>query len=164
MAIITNPYHQLDIGKNQQGVVLIVSLVFLVALTAVASALMLNTTSDMKMSGSSQTKVNAVQEVISSIDEVVSAQVQGNTNAFTSTQFPISMNGVVTSDNTTANITTVNANSLVVECPPSKLASDTSQFKCNLLRIQSTKLYGRANTSTVQVNAGIAQQLLNIGG
>jgi type IV pilus assembly protein PilX len=164
MAIINNQLNQFDIGKKQQGVVLIVSLVFLVALTAVASALMLNTTSDMKMSGSSQTKVNAVQEVISSIDQVVAAQIQGNTNAFTSSQFPISMDGVVTSSNTTANITTVNANSLVVECPPSKLASDTSQFKCNLLRIQSTKLYGRGNTSTVQVNAGIAQQLLNIGG
>lgn len=164
MAIINSQLDQFDIGKKQQGVVLIVSLVFLVALTAVASALMLNTTSDMKMSGSSQTKVNAVQEVISSIDQVIAAQVVGNTNSFTSSQFPISMNGVVTSPNTTANITTVNPNSLVVECPPSKLASDTSQFKCNLLRIQSTKLYGRGNTSNVQVNAGIAQQLLNIGG
>jgi type IV pilus assembly protein PilX len=164
MAIINNKLNQVGIGKNQQGVVLIVALVFLVALTAVASALMLNTTSDMKMSGSSQAKVNALQEVISSIDQVVSAQVQGNTNAFTSSQFPISMDGVVTSANTTANITTVNANSLVVECPPMKLASDTSQFKCNLLRVQATKLYGRSNTSTVQVNAGIAQQLLNIGG
>ena len=164
MAIIYNQLNQVYTGKKQQGVVLIVSLVFLVALTAVASALMLNTTSDMKMSGSSQTKVNAVQEVVSSVDEIIFAQKQGNVNVFTSSQFPISMNGVVTSPNTTANITTVNANSLVVECPPSKLASDTSQFKCNLLRIQSTKLYGRGNTSTVQVNAGIAQQLLNIGG
>jgi len=164
MAMTNNQLNRVDIGKNQQGVVLIVSLVFLVALTAVASALMLNTTSDMKMSGSSQAKVNAVQEVISSIDEIVAAQVQGGTNLFASSQFPIPMNGVVTPANTTANITTVNANSLVVECPPTKLASDTSQFKCNLLRVQSTKLYGRANTSTVQVNAGIAQQLLNIGG
>lgn len=164
MAIIKSKLNQVYIGEKQQGVVLIVSLVFLVALTALASALMLNTTSDMKMSGSSQTKVNAVQEVISSIDQIVAAQVQGNVNSFTSSQFPISMNGVVTSPNTTANIITVNANSLVVECPATKLASDTSQFKCNLLRVQSTKLYGRANTSSVQVNAGIAQQLLNIGG
>lgn len=164
MAIIDNQLNQIDRGKNQQGVVLIVSLVFLVALTAVASALMLNTTSDMKMAGSSQAKVNAMQEVISSIDQVVFAQIQGNNNAFTSSQFPIPMNAVVTSPNTTANITTVNAGSLAVECPHKKLASDTSQFKCNLLRVQATKLYGRNNTSNVQVNAGVAQQLLNIGG
>lgn len=155
---------QVHLAKKQQGVVLIVSLVFLIALTAVASALMLNTTSDMKMAGSSQAKVNAVQEVISSIDQVVYAQTQGNTNAFTAAVYPILMNDVVTSENTTATITTANANSLVVECPHQKLASDTSQFKCNLLRIQATKLYGRSNTSNVQVNAGIAQQLLNIGG
>ncbi|PCI52585.1 MAG: hypothetical protein COB45_12330 [Gammaproteobacteria bacterium] len=158
MAIINSQLNQVDIGKKQQGVVLIVSLVFLVALTAVASALMLNTTSDMKMSGSSQTKVNAVQEAISSIDQVISAQVQGNTNLFTTSQFPISMNGVVTSPNTTANITTVNATSLLVGCPHSKLGFD-ADYDCNLLRIQSTKLYGRANTSSVQVNAGIAQRL-----
>ena len=45
--------------KNQQGVVLIVSLVFLVALTAVAAALMQNTTTDMKMAGASEEKVSA---------------------------------------------------------------------------------------------------------
>lgn len=160
MAIINNPLSLIDIGKKQQGVVLIVSLVFLVALTAVASALMLNTTSDMKMSGSSQTKVNAVQEVISSIDQVVAAQVQGNINSFTLSQFPISMDSVVTSPNTTANITTASANSIAVECPRMKLTWDNEGSDCNLLRIQSTKLYGRANTSTVQVNAGIAQLII----
>ncbi|MFT7008970.1 MAG: type IV pilus assembly protein PilX [Colwellia sp.] len=158
MAIINSQLNQFDIGKSQQGVVLIVSLVFLVALTAVASALMLNTTSDMKMSGSSQTKVNAVQEVISSIDQIISVQTQGNVNAFTLSQFPLSMNDVVTSPNTTANITAVNANSLLVGCAHSKLPFD-ADYNCNLLRIQATKLYGRANTSSVQVNAGIAQLL-----
>lgn len=149
---------------KQQGVVLIVSLVFLVALTAVASVMMLNTSSDMKMSGSSQQKVKAVQEAISSIDQIIFTQIEGATNAFTASIFPISMNAVVTSTNTTANINTINANSLVVDCPASRLASSTEVFKCNLLRVQANKLYGRSNTSSVQVNAGIAQQLLNIGG
>jgi len=159
MAVINNQLNQFGIGKKQQGVVLIVSLVFLVALTAVASALMLNTASDMKMSGSSQIKVNAAQEAISTIDEVVFAQIQGNNNAFTSSQFPINMNGVVTSPNTTANITAVNANNLVIDCPHKKLASDNDQIDCNMLNVQAIKLYGRDNTSNVQVNAGIAQQL-----
>lgn len=42
--------------NKQKGVVLIISLVFLVALTAVAAALMQNTTTDMKMSGASEEK------------------------------------------------------------------------------------------------------------
>jgi hypothetical protein len=65
--------------KKQQGVVLIVSLVFLIALTAVASALMLNSTSDLKMSGASEEKVVANQEVVSAIDELIFAQVNAPT-------------------------------------------------------------------------------------
>jgi len=164
MAVKDNKLNQIYINKKQQGVVLIVSLVFLVALTAVASALMLNTTSDMKMSGSSQIKVNAVQEAISTIDQVIFAQIQGNNNAFASSQFPLPMDGVVTSPNTTANITAVDSKNLVVDCPPSKLPSDNGEIKCNMLNVQAIKLYGRANTSNVQVNAGIAQRLLNTGG
>jgi len=151
--------HQL---KQQQGVVLIVALVFLIALTAVASALMLNTTSDMKMSGSSQIKVSSTQEAISSIDEVIFTQMEGGVNSFTLSQFPIAV--AVSPDDTTATITTLNTNSLVVDCPHSKSASSTAVFKCNVLRIRANKLYGRSNTSNVQVSAGIAQQLLNIGG
>ena len=60
---------------KQRGVVLVVSLVFLVALTAVAAALMQNSTTDMKMSGASEEKVVALQEVVSAVDEVIFNQV-----------------------------------------------------------------------------------------
>ena len=52
---------------SQKGVVLVVSLVFLVALTAVAAALMQNSTIDMKMSGASEEKTVALQEVVLSL-------------------------------------------------------------------------------------------------
>jgi len=65
--------------NKQRGVVLVVSLVFLIALTAVASALMLNTTADLKMSGASEEKVVANQEVVSAIDELIFAQVNAPT-------------------------------------------------------------------------------------
>ena len=61
--------------RNQTGVVLIVALVFLIALTAVAAALMQNSTTDMKMSGASEEKVVATQEAISASDEVIFRQV-----------------------------------------------------------------------------------------
>ena len=60
-----------NIKSKQQGVVLVISLVFLIALTAVAAALMLNTTTDMRMSGASQEKVIATQEAVSAIDEII---------------------------------------------------------------------------------------------
>jgi len=153
-----------NVKSKQKGVVLIVSLVFLVALTAVASVLMLNTSSDMKMSGASQEKVTATQEAISSIDQIIFTQIEGPTNAFGASVFPISMDAVVTSANTTADINMANANNLVVDCPSSNMAWGVEQANCNLLRLRVTKLYGRSETSNVQVNAGIAKLLINTGG
>ena len=79
--------------RKQKGVVLIVSLVFLIALTAVAAAMMQNTSTDMKMSGASQAKLIATQETLSEMDEIIYNQVRkvDGTNRFTSALplFPI---------------------------------------------------------------------------
>lgn len=68
--------------SEQYGVVLVVSLVFLVALTAVAAALMQNSTSDMKMSGATEDKSVALQEVISAVDEVIFNERNNAVNRF----------------------------------------------------------------------------------
>jgi len=73
-----NKRTNININK-QRGVVLVVSLVFLIALTAVASALMLNTTVDLKMSGASEEKVVANQEAVSAVDALIFAQVNAPT-------------------------------------------------------------------------------------
>ena len=152
--------------KAQQGVVLIVSLVFLIALTALAGALMQNTTTDIKMSGASQEKVAATQETISATDEVIYKQVKktdGN-NGFSSPAgvFPITV--TVADADTTAQITLANANHLEADCPHSSTASSIQVFKCNVLHIQVDRKYGRSMQNKVHVNAGVAQQLLNVGG
>jgi len=152
---------------NQRGVVLIVSLVFLIALTGVAAALMQNTTSDMKMSGASEDKVIATQEAISATDEVIFRQVNATNNAFASSlvKFPIAVTDTLVKTNkssdTTANIDIAN-NELALEpdCPHSRAASSAQVFTCNVLRVRVTRTYGRKNTNEVQVNSGVAQQLL----
>tara|TARA_R110001592_G_scaffold8867_2_gene47911 strand:+ start:7002 stop:7511 length:510 start_codon:yes stop_codon:yes gene_type:complete len=157
--LMSRPFHQ------QNGVVLIVSLVFLVALTAVASALMQNTTTDMKMSGASQEKVIATQEAVSAVDEVIFNQVRpGAVNTFAQAiiNFPVSnglLPGTKTAATASVNITN-NQFQLEADCPHSKLASSTQVFTCNVLRVQVNRQYGRNGTSTVDVNSGIAQQLL----
>jgi len=152
--------------RKQQGVVLIVSLVFLIALTAVAAALMQNTTTDMKMSGASQEKVVATQEAVSAIDEVIHNEVTqlSGTNGFASeiAKFPLTptVNRVI---NTSAKITLANPYNIQADCPHSRAASSVQVFKCNVLKVQVTRLYGRTNKSTVEVNSGVSQQLLNVG-
>lgn len=155
--------------KKQQGVVLIVALVFLIALTSVAAAIMQNTTTDMKMSGASEDKVIATQEAISSIDEVIYRQVNGGSgnNGFSSAivKFPLTLTDTLTKTNsgetTTASVDiTNNEFELEADCPHSTSASSTQIFTCNVLRVQVSRHYGRTKTNEIVVNSGVAQQLL----
>ncbi|WP_440874360.1 pilus assembly PilX family protein [Thalassotalea sp. PLHSN55] len=156
---------QLLLPKKQQGVVLIVSLVFLIALTGVAAALMQNTTTDMKMSGASEEKMVATQEAISAVDEVIFNQVApGATNTFAQpiVNFPVDA-GLLpgTKTSSTASVDIINNQyGLEADCPHSRLASSTQVFTCNVLSVQVNRNYGRKKNSTVNVNSGIAQQLL----
>jgi len=153
--------------NKQKGVVLVVSLVFLIALTAVAAALMQNTATDVKMSGASQEKVVATQEAISSTDEIIYNEVTkaNGTNRFASeiADFPLSPAPTVSADDTTVVVDIANPYNLETDCPHSKSASSVQVFKCNVLQLQVNRAYGRTNASTIQVNSGIAQQLLNVG-
>ena len=164
--------------NKQRGVVLIVALIFLIALTAVASALMLNTTTDMKMSGASEIKVVATQEAFGAMDEVFFRQVRpavGSSNDFI-LPIVVYQNGArrnVKADLVNANmhgdITSAsigvenNQYNLEVICPPvsSDEASSSGVAFCNILQVQINKRYGRNNTSVVQINAGVVQMLSN---
>ncbi|REL34767.1 pilus assembly PilX N-terminal domain-containing protein [Thalassotalea euphylliae] len=149
--------------KTQTGFVLITSIVFLVALTAVASVLMLNSSSDIKMSGASEEKLIAVQAAVSALDETVADQIRGNVNLFAGKDFPQPVN----------TITSVAVSSVVIDneldsneptdCPHTTLSSSNQLLKCNVVSIAVTNQYGRNNTSEVRANANIAQQLLNVG-
>ncbi len=153
---------------RQEGVVLIVSLVFLIALTAVAAALMQNTTSDMKMTGATNEKVVATQAAISAVDEVINNQV----NIQAINQFTQGLNVVVglgsaqllpadSSTNATANTSIINnPNFEEMPCPRAKVASSVGIIECNIFQLQTQRLYGRNNTSTIVVNTNISQQLL----
>jgi hypothetical protein len=126
----------------------------------------------MKMSGASEEKVIAVQQAVSAVDEIIFNQVSpGKTNEFAA--------AIVTFKDGKKTLTaemptlwdsnkfeppeldvTNNEYMLEAGCPHSKVASSTQVFSCNLLKVQVNRKYGRDKTSTVNVNSGIAQQLL----
>lgn len=155
-------------APKQQGVVLVVSLVFLVALTAVAAALMQNTTTDIKMAGASDEKVIATQEAISAIDETINNQVNvlatnlftkglNDAAAYTSNQ----LLPATTQTGATASASVI-GNPLFEElaCPRSAVANSVGIIECNYLQLQIRRLYGRNNTSTVVIDSDIVQQIL----
>lgn len=159
--------------ENQKGAVLLVSLVFLVALTAVTSALMQNSTVDMKMSGASEVKAIASQAAVSAIDEVIFNQVSpGQVNLFGRSvkgdNYPIGFqagdqNLLLPGTNTgaTANVTVANNRfQLDLPCSHRKEPSDIETYSCNKLRVQVNRAYGRENNSNIQVNSIISQDLI----
>ena len=95
----------IKLSNRQSGVVLIVALVFLVSLTAVASALMLGTSTDIKMSGASEEKVIAIQETISAVDETIADQLAGGGNLFVGQVNDLKINTV-----TSVNVTDIRVN------------------------------------------------------
>ena len=159
-----------SVFNSQKGVVLIVALVFLIALTAVAAALMQNSTTDMKMSGASEEKVVATQEAISASDEVIFRQVTAAGDnkfeaaivLFLNSDFRnVSDTLNITNTNTTAHINIANNEfGLEPDCPHSSRGNSVGEFSCNVLRVQVVRKYGRNNTNEVEVNTGITQLLL----
>lgn len=154
---------------QQQGVVLIVSLVFLIALTAVVAALLQNTTADVKMAGASEDKMLATQAAVSAIDEVIFNQITpGNDNVFakkiTDDNFPNDNQADLlpgTKSGATASVdVTNNLYKLEADCPHSRSASSVQIFACNVLQVQVNRNYGRENNAAIVANSGIAQQLL----
>ena len=162
------------VKSKQQGVVLIVALVFLIALTAVAAALMQNTTTDIKMSGATQEKSIATQETISEMDRVIYNEIRRvnvndagtpiNRFALPAESFvaPIVLT-VTIPDRTVGTLDIANEFNLETDCPPTRSGSSTDVFTCNVLRVIVNRTYGRNNNSNVQVNSGVAQQLFKKG-
>jgi Tfp pilus assembly protein PilX len=149
--------------NQQQGVVLVVSLVFLVALTAVAAALMQNSTTDIKMSGATEEKSVALQEVMSAADEVIFDELfAGNDSRFnrpiTGDNFPVNAADLLpnTVTNSTAQITVANTSKT---CPHSLNPSSDDKVSCNNFTVTTTRNYGRNNQNILRATSGIAQKI-----
>jgi hypothetical protein len=170
---ITNTYLPLmnkkhcSLGK-QQGVVLVVSLVFLVALTAVAAALMQNTTTDMKMSGATNEKVVATQAAISAVDEIIDNQVNIRAvNVFSQGLINFDGTGYTSAELLGTTKTEATASASVINnpffddlnCPRAIVGNSTGTIECNIIELRVQRPYGRENTSNVVVSAKIVQQL-----
>lgn len=154
-------------SNKQQGVVLIVALVFLVALTAVAGALMQNTTTDIKMAGATQEKAIVTQETISEMEHIIFNELREVNGPNQLAQiitgeitFP------VTNEPTLTQATGVNANQygFDVPCPRSNNATSEGTLMCSIKRLQVTRTYGRDNNHTIQVNSGVAQVIMTTTG
>jgi type IV pilus assembly protein PilX len=158
-------YHR----NKQQGVVLIVALVFLIALTSLAAGLMQNTTTDLKMAAASEAKVVAQQSALSTVEHVIFKQLTlPDENIFsqplTEDFFPNSnQKQLLTTTDKNVSVTIdidQSMSSMTTDCPHQYAASSVDLFICQRLTLKIIKKYGRNDKNYIEVNAGVIQQLV----
>ena len=122
--------------KHQSGIVLVVSLVFLIALMGIASMLMLNTVIDMKMAGANQDKVIALEAAMGELESVMLSDI-----SIAEVSNPVD----------------------VSDCPASKNGYSTNIVKCRVVKTSITKKYGKNSSNEIEVHASVSKQVLSLG-
>lgn len=142
--------------KQQKGVVLVVALIFLTALTSVAVLLVSNSTSFMTLAGASEERTIAIQEAVSGVDKAIALQADGN-DEFERKSYPEEGIAVAVGEMVdSAIVTRTTENNIPVPCSNSHLPSSDS--KCNVLTLTVTNTYGRRD-SVITVQSTIEQEL-----
>lgn len=146
--------------QQQQGFVLMVSLVMVVAITAIAVTLMNSSSLDTKMAvvteeremathhakgGNDQLFYNAVNRTINEQNYFAAFSASQQSAQFVSTHGAIST------------VTWASDNQVETDCPRSK--APTEGLQCNYLSTTTAKNFGPGEVNQINVVAGVAQQV-----
>ncbi|MCP4586522.1 MULTISPECIES: pilus assembly protein PilX [unclassified Pseudoalteromonas] len=155
------------LAKKQQGVVLIVALIMVVAVTGIAVTLMNSSSIDIKITNAVQEREVAENELFGNVQQVISAEAtKGGDSAFLMKAAEIPEGGFVIGrvGNTTNTMTNLNNGALDLPCP--RKYNFTSGVACNMIQVNSTITYGKKSTHVLTITTGVAQEMasLNTGG
>lgn len=148
---------------KQQGVVLIVALIMVVAVTGIAVTLMSSSSIDIKITNAAQEREAAENELIGTVQEVISNETSLNSNSrFFNHRVNVPDTGLDLGivNNTTNTMFNRNAGPLALKCP--RRFDSSEIYKCNMLEINSTVQYGTKSTHSLTIRSGVAQQMLDI--
>ncbi len=149
--------------NKQNGIVLIISLTFLIILTTLASRLMSNTIIDIKIVRATQEKSHAIEEAINIIDEIIAQQsIASNENRYfrqSKNNYPFSIN--TNNPNIQVNVSLASSQSYNVNCPHATFPSSIKNIKCHHFLIKVNSQYGRYNHQNIIVKAGLLQQVFD---
>ncbi|MBD55278.1 MAG: pilus assembly protein PilX [Pseudoalteromonadaceae bacterium] len=152
----------LSLQKNQQGIVLILALLMVVAVTGIAVTLMNSSSIDSKITVAVQEREVAENELSGNVQKVIASEVGKRGNS----RFLLSKNQITDSgleiariNASTHTIYSRNNGPLSLNCP--RRFDSTQSLKCNLIELSSVVDYGAKSRHSITINAGIAQQMLN---
>jgi type IV pilus assembly protein PilX len=148
--------------NTQKGVVLIVALIMLLAITGVAVALLVSSGVDNKMMSSAQEAELAINEAKGAHDEAYSREVNqvGGQNQF-ALDIPIGTSLIVkeTQPNTSGTISAYSAISTPTTCGPSATGY-SSAIACTYSRVITDTTYGEVG-QTIRIQSVVSQKVLN---
>lgn len=146
--------------QKRQGFVLMVSLVMVVAITAIAVSLMSASTLDTKMAVVTEEREMATHHAKGGNDQLFYNAVNRTVNeqnyfaAFSVSQEAaqyVSTHGAVSA------VSWASDNHVETDCPRSK--SPTEGLRCNYLSTTTTKTFGPGEVNQINVVSGVAQQV-----
>jgi len=155
---------------KQKGVVLVVSLVMIIAVTGIAVTLLSSSSIDLKMMSAAQESEVAIARVKADSELTIvqekKAAADENRLLFEPGKFPADLaTGLdVTPAGASSSVTIYNSNQgpSLLDCPI--IVNPTPGIKCNMLRIEATLNYGKLDSNSkgkhsISVNSGIAQEM-----
>ncbi|CCQ09607.1 hypothetical protein PALB_4520 [Pseudoalteromonas luteoviolacea B = ATCC 29581] len=146
---------------RQQGVVLIMAMVMIVAVTTVAVTLMSTSSLDLKITNAAQEREMAENELFGEVQKIIAEQSakKGQSYFMKSTQQMTNGKIEFTSGDTSNVLTNFNNGQLALKCP--RQFSFTEGVVCNMTQLETTVEYGTKSKHRVTVVAGISQEMLN---
>ena len=166
--------------NTEQGMVLVIALIILLALTSVTVVLMQKATDTMQLALNQQQKAAALTEAKTIAEQAMFNQQysqqepnerqQVNSDLFTrpNSDYPINISDLVISDNTDVQLNKINEAEISIDhCPTYFIDTDfidtensqTSTIEsCSIFTINSRKHYGKALQYSIKVSTGILYQ------
>ncbi|RZM85324.1 pilus assembly protein PilX [Pseudoalteromonas rubra] len=155
-------------AHKQQGMVLIVSMVLIVAVMSVAVTLMSSSTIDIKVTNAAQEREAAEALLMGEVQRLIAREkgLQSN-SAFNSLNGQFVVDGAMASrtihkDDELALASlqeNLNSGELLLECP--RVFNFTNGLSCVVTEVQSTVQYGDQSRHQVTVVIGIAQEVMS---
>jgi type IV pilus assembly protein PilX len=145
---------------RQSGFVLMVSLVMVIAITAIAVSLISSSTMDMKMATAAEDREMATHISRGGNDQLFYDAVNRTVNsqnyfaAFSTTQTATEFNS---SQGAVSTVIWGSANQVETDCPRSK--DPTEGLMCIYLQATTVKTFGPTDNNQINVVAGVAQQV-----
>ncbi|WP_046006690.1 hypothetical protein [Pseudoalteromonas rubra] len=156
-------------AHKQQGMVLIVSMVLIVAVMSVAVTLMSSSTIDIKVTNAAQEREAAEALLMGEVQRLITREkAQRGNSVFNSLngQFLNASDEMVSRTihvdnelNLTSAQSNLNSGQLLLECP--RVFNFTEGLSCVITEVQSSVQYGDQSRHDVTVVIGIAQEVLS---